>query len=102
MERTGREPAFIHRSALQIIRQDGNKEKSHRLAPVPASCRINRHNGNPHPGPMLTALLLFLLTMGQTILMKPDVIANWQYLVLTLACAALSAPEKGEGIEATL
>jgi hypothetical protein len=51
---------------------------------------------------MLTALLMFLLTMGQTILMKPDVIANWQYLVLTLACAALSAPEKGEGIEAAL
>ncbi len=38
----------------------------------------------------LTALLMFLLTIGQTILMKPDVIANWQFLVLTLACAALS------------
>jgi uncharacterized membrane protein YphA (DoxX/SURF4 family) len=38
----------------------------------------------------LTALLMFLLTIGQTILMKPDVIANWQYTVLTLACAALS------------
>lgn len=38
----------------------------------------------------LTALFMFLLTIGQTILMKPDVIANWQYLVLTLWCAALS------------
>jgi len=41
----------------------------------------------------LTSLLMFLLTVGQTILMKPDVIANWQYLVLTLACAALSDPD---------
>ena len=41
----------------------------------------------------LTALLMFLLTIGQTILMKPDVIANWQYLALTLLCAALSDPE---------
>lgn len=40
----------------------------------------------------LTALLMFLLTIGQTILMKPDVIANWQYLVLVLVCAALSDP----------
>jgi uncharacterized membrane protein YphA (DoxX/SURF4 family) len=47
----------------------------------------------------LTALLMFLLTMGQTILMKPDVIANWQYLVLTLTCAALAAPEKRERSE---
>lgn len=43
----------------------------------------------------LTAGLMFLLTLGQTILMKPDVIANWQFLVLTLACAALSAPDAG-------
>ena len=42
----------------------------------------------------LTSLFMFLLTFGQTILMKPDVIANWQYLVLTLLCAALSDPEK--------
>ncbi len=42
----------------------------------------------------LTTLLMFLLTMGQTLLMKPDVIANWQYLVLTLVCAALSDPEE--------
>ena len=41
----------------------------------------------------LTALLMFLLVIGQTILMKPDVIANWQYLVLTLVCAALSDPK---------
>ena len=39
---------------------------------------------------MMTTLLMFLLTIGQTILMKPEVIANWQYLVLTLFCAALS------------
>lgn len=38
----------------------------------------------------LTTLLMFLLTIGQTILMKPDVIGNWQFLVLTLTCAALS------------
>ena len=38
----------------------------------------------------LASLLMFMLTLGQTILMKPDVIANWQYLVLTLVCAALS------------
>jgi uncharacterized membrane protein YphA (DoxX/SURF4 family) len=40
----------------------------------------------------LTALLMFMLTIGQTILMKPDVVGNWQFLVLTLACAALSGP----------
>ncbi len=41
----------------------------------------------------LTSLFMFLLTFGQTILMKPDVIANWQFLVLTLVCAALSDPD---------
>lgn len=41
----------------------------------------------------LTSLLMFLLTFGQTILMKPDVIANWQYLVLSLLCADLSDPD---------
>jgi uncharacterized membrane protein YphA (DoxX/SURF4 family) len=41
----------------------------------------------------LTSLLMFLLTFGQTILMKPDVIANWQFLVLVLLCAALSDPD---------
>ncbi len=40
----------------------------------------------------LTALLLFMLTFGQTILMKPDTIANWQYTSLALVCAALSEP----------
>ena len=32
----------------------------------------------------LTSLFIFLLTIGQTILMKPDVIASCQYLVLVL------------------
>ncbi len=41
----------------------------------------------------LTTLLMFLFVIGQSILMKPDVIANWQYLVLALVCAALSDPE---------
>jgi hypothetical protein len=36
---------------------------------------------------------MFLLTVGQTILMKPDVIANWQFLVLVLLCAAFSDPD---------
>ena len=45
----------------------------------------------------LTSLLMFLLTIGQTILMKPDVIANWQFLVLVLLCAALSDPETVRG-----
>ena len=41
----------------------------------------------------LTSLFMFLLVFGQTLLMKPDVIANWQYLVLVLICAALSDPD---------
>jgi len=41
----------------------------------------------------LASLFMFLLLLGQTILMKPDVIANWQYLVLVLLCAALSDPD---------
>ena len=45
----------------------------------------------------LTSLLMFLLTIGQTILMKPDVIANWQFLALVLLCAALSDPDPPEG-----
>lgn len=44
---------------------------------------------------LLTSMLMFMLVMGQTLLMKPDVVANWQYLVLTLACAALSGPVRG-------
>lgn len=47
----------------------------------------------------LTAALMFLLTIGQSILMKPDVSANWQYLVLTLVCAALSDPERRDAVE---
>ena len=42
----------------------------------------------------LTASLMFLLTLGQTLLMKPDVIANWQFTILTLTCAALSDPDR--------
>jgi uncharacterized membrane protein YphA (DoxX/SURF4 family) len=45
----------------------------------------------------LTSMLMFLLTIGQTILMKPDVIANWQFLVLVLLCAALSDPDPPNG-----
>jgi uncharacterized membrane protein YphA (DoxX/SURF4 family) len=45
----------------------------------------------------LTSVLMFLLTFGQTILMKPDVIANWQFLVLVLLCAALSDPDPLHG-----
>lgn len=44
----------------------------------------------PRTAWILTSLLMFLLTIGQTILMKPDVIANWQYTVLALVCASLS------------
>jgi hypothetical protein len=51
--------------------------------------------------PVLAALLMFMLTLGQTILLKPEVIANWQYLVLTLACAALSDPENVGSSRAT-
>ena len=40
-----------------------------------------------------TSLLMFLLAFGQTILMKMDVTDNWHYVVLTLACAALSEPQ---------
>lgn len=45
----------------------------------------------------MTSLLMFMLVIGQTILMKPDVIANWQFLVLALACAALSDPDPAKG-----
>ena len=40
----------------------------------------------------LTTLFMFMLTIGQTVLMKPDVIANWEFLVLALATAALTEP----------
>jgi uncharacterized membrane protein YphA (DoxX/SURF4 family) len=46
----------------------------------------------------LTSLFMFLLVIGQTILMKPDVIVNWQYLVLVLLCAALSDPDPASPI----
>ena len=36
------------------------------------------------------ALLMYMLVLGQTLLMKPDVINNWLYFVFTLACAAMS------------
>ena len=45
----------------------------------------------------LASMFMFLLAIGQTILMKPDVIANWQYLVLVLLCAALSDPDPLNG-----
>jgi hypothetical protein len=45
----------------------------------------------------VTSLFMFLLTIGQTILMKPDVITNWQFLVLVLVCAALSDPDPLNG-----
>lgn len=37
-----------------------------------------------------TALLMFLLVLGRTILMSPDVIQNFMYFVLCLICAAWS------------
>jgi len=48
---------------------------------------------SPIGHPICSSLFMFLLTIGQTILMKPDVIGNWQYLVLVLLCAALSDPD---------
>jgi len=47
----------------------------------------------------LTALLMFMLTIGQTILGNQTVIEqNWHYLVLTLVCAALSEPVSGRAV----
>jgi len=40
----------------------------------------------------LTSIFMFQLVAGQTLLMKQDVIYNWHYLILTVACAALSEP----------
>jgi len=40
----------------------------------------------------LIALLMYMLLIGQTILMKPDVVNNWQFFLLALGCAALSGP----------
>lgn len=36
------------------------------------------------------SLLMFMLMLGQSLLMKPEVTDNWHYVILTLACAALS------------
>jgi hypothetical protein len=44
----------------------------------------------------LTALLMFMLLFGQSMLMKSDPMSNWFYVVLTLACAALSPPATSE------
>lgn len=42
----------------------------------------------------LTAVLMFTLTFGQTMIQQwPSVANNWQYFFLALACAALSDPE---------
>ena len=40
-----------------------------------------------------TTLLMFLLTFGQTILMKETVGDNWLYTIFCLVCAALSSNE---------
>lgn len=45
----------------------------------------------PRQAWMSSALLMFALVFGQTMLMKYDVVANnWQYLILCLVCAAMS------------
>jgi uncharacterized membrane protein YphA (DoxX/SURF4 family) len=37
-------------------------------------------------------MLMFMLMFGQTLLMKYDTVANnWQYVILCLACAAMSS-----------
>ena len=38
----------------------------------------------------LAALLMYMLLLGQTLLMKPDVVNNWLYFIFTLTCAAMS------------
>lgn len=40
----------------------------------------------------MTALLMFMLVLGMSLLQKPEVSANWMYLLVTLVCAALSDP----------
>ena len=37
-----------------------------------------------------TAMLMFMLTFGQTMLQKETVADNWQYVLMALVCAALS------------
>ena len=40
-----------------------------------------------------TALLMFMLTFGQTMLQKETIAGNWQYVLMALICAALSESE---------
>ena len=63
------------------------------LVAEPALALLILSGWKPRIAWSLTALLMFQLVLGQTILMKPDVTANWEYLLLALACAALSDPE---------
>jgi len=42
-----------------------------------------------------TALLMFQLLLGQTLLQSPTTVDLWFFVVLTLACAALSDPPSG-------
>ncbi|MGH8016191.1 MAG: hypothetical protein ACREBV_08375 [Candidatus Zixiibacteriota bacterium] len=62
------------------------------LAAEPVLAALILYGKKPRLVWTLTALFMFMLTFGQTILMKPDVIANWQYTILALVCAALSEP----------
>ena len=42
----------------------------------------------------LTALLMFMLLFGQTVLQNGDAISSiWHYLILAIVCAAFSQPE---------
>ena len=59
--------------------------------PVVALCILS--GKKPRASWALASLLMFLLLIGQTMLMKPGVIENWQFTVLTLVCAALSEPD---------
>lgn len=38
----------------------------------------------------VTSLFMFMLLIGQTMLMKPESVYNWGFTVLTLVCAALA------------
>jgi uncharacterized membrane protein YphA (DoxX/SURF4 family) len=44
-----------------------------------------------------TALLMFLLFFGVTMLKRPDGIYNFLYFVFCLVCAALAGPEEHQG-----
>lgn len=41
-----------------------------------------------------TALLMFLLFFGVTMLKRPDTVYNFLYFVFALACAALASPDE--------